>query len=210
MLWQCCTSLAAVHAAVDAAPGIAAAWVHAPRPARAGVERTGAARTNLEVELVAGHVMSRVHGLRDDVSVDTLNGQPEARAEATLRVAARAVGANSQVHGIPCSITEGGLRSQQSRAPEGPVHAGEGGITAIGNRGVRGAVVPSLPPGTVAHVATTSSDVEAAAAPAVAAKTAQSLELLCFATEGAVAMGSRKCTAGGRQQQEQGGSHHGG
>mmetsp|Transcript_91281 Transcript_91281/g.267186 ORF Transcript_91281/g.267186 Transcript_91281/m.267186 type:complete len:201 (+) Transcript_91281:714-1316(+) len=110
-LRQSRTCLTAVDATVHAAPWHTVTWEHAPCPTRASVEGASTASADLQVELVARHVMSSVHRLGDDVPVRTLHGQPEAGPQAALRVVACAVGADAQVHGVARSRAEGGLPS---------------------------------------------------------------------------------------------------
>mmetsp|Transcript_21360 Transcript_21360/g.59243 ORF Transcript_21360/g.59243 Transcript_21360/m.59243 type:complete len:265 (+) Transcript_21360:391-1185(+) len=164
ILRQCGTSVPAVNTSINAAPGLLVAREHAPAAPDASVEGARATRTDLQVELVARHVVSRVHRLRNDVPVHPLYLQPEASTEALLRVGRNPVGAHAQEDALARPVVERGLRSPHRSAPEGPVHASKRRITVTGNTGVRRAVVPSLSASPVALGAPAAPGVEAPAA----------------------------------------------
>mmetsp|Transcript_3635 Transcript_3635/g.9959 ORF Transcript_3635/g.9959 Transcript_3635/m.9959 type:complete len:240 (-) Transcript_3635:385-1104(-) len=151
--------------AVLLAPHCLRPRIHGVRVSNACVVGTCSARTDLQVELVASDVETRVDGLRHNRPVHALDVKQDAHAQTAHGVRRCAVGSHTEVNRIlAAAAVVRGLCGTLCMRTKCPVHAGKSHVAV--RVGIGRAVVPRLL--APAHHASTSTRIEAIAAIAVA------------------------------------------
>eukprot|EP00437_Effrenium_voratum_P044113 CAMPEP_0181468914 /NCGR_PEP_ID=MMETSP1110-20121109/37733_1 /TAXON_ID=174948 /ORGANISM="Symbiodinium sp., Strain CCMP421" /LENGTH=239 /DNA_ID=CAMNT_0023593773 /DNA_START=171 /DNA_END=889 /DNA_ORIENTATION=- len=112
---------AGVHTTVGAAPRGLTSWKDAASATGTVVERSSAACSHLEVELLAIDVPACVDGLCNDVPVDTFNLEPVAGAKPPLGIGGCAIGAHAEVDLLARLLLELSFPGAHRRAAERPV-----------------------------------------------------------------------------------------